>query len=758
MSHELKPKAALLTLFLILASTPPVGAYTKPGTLKISAPSAFLFPEQYQISPHTWTILRAVELLKDDGFVSEYELAHKYLLPMMLGATYNDVWGDADLGGGSVLDYYIPDEPGQDYGYGCDLFGLYQSCTHQFAGHPFFGYGNAAEHAQFRYGYAVRISLGYWGFDNRDTMAGWVTDRTFGQDDPISSRANWAANADEINAQTRFGGGRTPRDVLLELKNLYSDREVIFDDPDRAGNELLSTLFIPTGDVVKNHGPGWLNDAYGDAEDIEAYMGFDGVDSAVYANWTMDAGNDDNASPFIFYAPVSSPEHAFFQLGWAMHLIDDNTLMVHTVDGGFNAYRVHNNVEAFADTTLAAPLLYQSRAIRDFLPARNATVFQGLYHYPPTTPPMSEPCDAPNPANDYKARWYTDSLFREDDEGFAHAYVRNAALIAHKYWPWVDPSTFGHGCIDTERDADWEHMGFFTALELDLAIKANAGLIHQFLADVGANDRTPPTIGLVPRHHGDTGFRGSALDAGSFIATVEYSLDGGAWLPTVAADGLFDSQIEGFRLTPGPIPNGTHTVTFRATDVSGNTTPPDGYASDTFVVDSPPPVITINRPQAGSYAHSATLVLDYGAVDGAGAGVATILATLDGAPTLAGHGLASGQMIHLLTELPLGPHTFTVQAMDTAGLSSTASVSFTLIVTSESMRDDVAQLVPRNSKPLLATLDAAAKARKRGACGISASIYRAFIDEVRLASPRLISATAAQILIGDANYLIAHCP
>jgi hypothetical protein len=749
---------AALAVALVLAPTPPANAYTKPGTLKISPPSALIFPEQYQNSPHTWTILQAVALLKHDGFVSEYEIAHKYMLPMLLGATYNDVWGDADLGGGSVLDYYCPDRPDQNYGYGRDEFGLYQNSTEQFAAHPLFRYGNAAEHAQFRYGYAVRTYLGFWGTDARDYMAGWVVDRVGGQDDPITGLpghpARWANGAAAINAQPRFGGGHSPREVLLDLKNNYSDRQVIFDDPERAGNELLSTLFVPKGEVVKDHGPEWLDDHYGDADDIEAYMGFDGVDSAAYANWTTDAGDDDNSSPFIFYAPVSSPEHSFFQLGWAMHLVDDNTLMVHTVDGGVDAYRVHNRIEAFADKTLSEPTVYNHREIRLALPALDPLRFEALYPYPP--PPTA--CQPPNPAEDYKPRWYADSLAREDGEGFAHAYVRNAALIAHKYWPFVNPSSFGSGCIDTERDADWDHMGFFTVLELDLAIKANAGLIHQFLADVGANDRTPPTVALNASVPGSSTFSGVASDAGSFIASIEYSLDGGDWLPAATDPGTVASQTEGFSVTIGPVPDGTHTVAVRATDVSGNTTPASEYGMTTFLTDTTPPVITIHQPQPRPYVHSATLVLGYGADDGAGSGVASVVATLDGVPTLAGHGLASGQVIPLLREMSLGPHTFTVEATDNVGLSATNTVEFTVIVTPESIKEDLAQLAPRHAQLLLLTLEVAAGARARGHCGLAGLIYQLFVFEVRALTGRVIPAAAASILIADASYLIAHCP
>ena len=61
---------------------------------------------------------KAAELLRTDGYYDEAFLAQRYMLPMLLGNTWNDVWGDADLAGASVLDYYCPDKPGQNYGFG----------------------------------------------------------------------------------------------------------------------------------------------------------------------------------------------------------------------------------------------------------------------------------------------------------------------------------------------------------------------------------------------------------------------------------------------------------------------------------------------------------------------------------------------------------------------------------------------------------------------------------------------------------------
>ena len=78
-------------------------------------------------------------------------------------------------------------------------------------------------------------------------------------------------------------------------------------------------------------------------------------------------------------------------------------------------------------------------------------------------------------------------------------------------------------------------------------------------------------------------------------------------------------------------------------------------------------MIVIASPAATSYLHNSTLTLGYTVTDG-GSGVATVNPTLDGAGTVGGHGLASGQAINLLTELPSGSHAFAVQTADAVGM------------------------------------------------------------------------------------------
>src|SRR4030095_11021459 len=164
--------------------------------------------------------------------------------------------------------------------------------------------------------------------------------------------------------------------------------------------------------------------------------------------------------------------------------------------------------------------------------------------------------------------------------------------------------------------------------------------------------------------------------------------------------------------------DGRYTVDMFAT---GNNGMVEVTHSSVVVLDNTAPAITIVQPTATEYPHSAVLTLDYSAGDGTGSGVATTTATLDGSTTLNGHGLPSGQAVNLLFELALGPHTFSVQSVDHVDNDSIKSVSFTIVVTPESIKEDVdiftaAGMISDPGLPtaLLAKLNAAAAAPARG--------------------------------------------
>jgi hypothetical protein len=151
--------------------------------------------------------------------------------------------------------------------------------------------------------------------------------------------------------------------------------------------------------------------------------------------------------------------------------------------------------------------------------------------------------------------------------------------------------------------------------------------------------------------------------------------------------------------------------------------------------------------------------------DGSGSGVQSLFALTDGLSSLAGHGLANGQPNHLLTELALGDHTFAVTALDNVSNTRTSTLKFTIIVTADSIKDDVTQFLQSGAinhsgiaNSPLSKLNSAAAARGRSQCSAAASIYQAFINELQAQSGKHVDAPAAAIMIADAQYLIAHCP
>ncbi len=90
-------------------------------------------------------------------------------------------------------------------------------------------------------------------------------------------------------------------------------------------------------------------------------------------------------------------------------------------------------------------------------------------------------------------------------------------------------------------------------------------------------DNVPPRIeGLrVSSSGGAMGSRGvvvtgTAVDADSRIAGIEYSIDGGDWAQVFPDDGLYDQNSEPFRISVSDLAPGEHTVTVRASDQDRN--------------------------------------------------------------------------------------------------------------------------------------------------------------------------------------------
>jgi hypothetical protein len=210
-----------------------------------------------------------------------------------------------------------------------------------------------------------------------------------------------------------------------------------------------------------------------------------------------------------------------------------------------------------------------------------------------------------------------------------------------------------------------------------------------------------------------------------------------------------------------PVALGDHEVKLAIADRAGS------FGADGALVrvqDTQAPEITVAEPRPIEYSHSETIVLDYGIADTC-AGVDGFAATIDGAETLAGHGLESGQPVHLLTELSLGAHTFAIQTSDAQGNASSSSFTFVVVATPESIQDDVRQFVaggqiadPNQGGSLLMRLRAAAGHYGGGNCRPAIGIYESFINTLDARRGKSVDPVAADIMTEDARFLIEHCP
>lgn len=214
-----------------------------------------------------------------------------------------------------------------------------------------------------------------------------------------------------------------------------------------------------------------------------------------------------------------------------------------------------------------------------------------------------------------------------------------------------------------------------------------------------------------------------------------------------------------------------------------------------IVLDNTPPAITVTETTPDSYDlhgiptynHDHPFTLNWSITDdvaqGAkGSGVRSVgQATIDGSPILTdvitGHqkvlsnNLSNGAgantvTINLLTELPLGYHTFAYGgAVDNVGNQANPTpVTFKVVSTLNSITADLDQFIADGgisdqpwAELLRRKMDAAALARSQGRYGVAASIYRSIIDDL-LAHGGNASSIASNIITEDAEYLMCMLP
>lgn len=179
----------------------------------------------------------------------------------------------------------------------------------------------------------------------------------------------------------------------------------------------------------------------------------------------------------------------------------------------------------------------------------------------------------------------------------------------------------------------------------------------------------------------------------------------------------------------------------------------DGWVSPP---DTNPPEITIYSPlQDNYYIHSDMLFIHFAAEDSSGLATGSPSATFDSIP------VSNDQQINLFT-LSVGAHTLTVTATDTAGNSSSKSVSFEIYATIDSLMAYVDYFRQNGMindgnffKALQNTLREAKEAQLRGNLKTERNKLNDFIDKVKAQTDKNILSNAANMIIADTQYVLS---
>ena len=160
-----------------------------------------------------------------------------------------------------------------------------------------------------------------------------------------------------------------------------------------------------------------------------------------------------------------------------------------------------------------------------------------------------------------------------------------------------------------------------------------------------------------------TTIAGAVTDARAGVAGLQAVVDGGNPVNVILGrQGQFTFS--------STLVDGTHIVQLNATDNAGNTS----TSSVTFTLDTVAPTITIASPANNSFTNSATIT---GTVADIGAGVATLLGTIDGGNSTVPITFDGQGHFSFNTGVAAGTHSVLLKATDLAGNTTTSTVSFT---------------------------------------------------------------------------------
>ncbi len=181
-------------------------------------------------------------------------------------------------------------------------------------------------------------------------------------------------------------------------------------------------------------------------------------------------------------------------------------------------------------------------------------------------------------------------------------------------------------------------------------------------------DATPPVLSDATPKDGSSGadrtpvvsFQVADAGVGVDPAAIAVTLDG----TPVAAGASFAAGRFSY-VPPAALPFGVHTVSARASDLAGNTSP--ALVWSFTVADEEPPVIAGQRPLAGSIVPGATVIAFDMSDAGTGIDAGTLHVSVDGSDVATWGTLTGGHFSYAPGNLGAGVHTIAVTVADNAG-------------------------------------------------------------------------------------------
>jgi hypothetical protein len=173
------------------------------------------------------------------------------------------------------------------------------------------------------------------------------------------------------------------------------------------------------------------------------------------------------------------------------------------------------------------------------------------------------------------------------------------------------------------------------------------------------------------------------------VAAVEVKVDGGGFKPAANADGLWTVALD----TAG-YANGTHTLTARATDSSGNrawASRAVTFANSARTADLQPPTISIDQPAGGSTVQGTFTVAGSAADD---LQLATVEVRVDDGPYKVASGPSAWTLSIDSSAYGEGTHILRARATDSSGNRAWASVAVTFQKASDTKAPTISIVSP----------------------------------------------------------------